>query len=207
MNESVMLPADTSPSPWRSRGYLPHFDEPLLLQSLTIRLYDAIPEAVLQSWKSRLAWIENLPATDEREIQLRRLIARYEDAGHGACWLRDERIARLVENSLLHFDGERYRLIAWCVMPNHVHGLIETSESWPLSSILHSWKSFTAHAANQILGRSGDFWLREYFDRFVRDGRHFRNAVTYIERNPVKAGLVRLPEAWRWSSAWWKRGE
>jgi putative DNA methylase len=172
-----------------------------------MRLYDAVPGTVLQSWKSELAWVSNLPATDPREIELRKLIAHYEDAGRGACWLCDERIAALVENSLLHFDGQRYRLIAWCVMPNHVHVLIETSEDWPLASILHSWKSYTAHMANQILRRSGDFWLREYFDRFVRDERHFRNVVTYIERNPVKAGFVRLPEAWRWSSAWWKRGE
>jgi len=170
-----------------------------------MRLYDAVPEAVVQSWKSELAWVENLPATDPREIELRKLIARYEDAGHGACWLRDERIAALVENALLHFDGQRYRLIAWCVMPNHVHGLIETLDAWPLASILHSWKSYTAHIANEILRRSGDFWFREYYDRFIRDERHFRSAVTYIERNPVKARFVRLPEEWRWSSAWWKR--
>jgi putative DNA methylase len=196
---------DSSPSAWRSRGYLPHFDEPLLLQSITFRLYDAVPEAVLQSWKFELAWVENLPATDGRDIELRKRIARYEDAGHGDCWLRDERIATLVEDALLHFDGQRYRLIAWCVMPNHVHGLIETTDMWPLASILHSWKSYTAHRANEIIRRSGDFWFREYFDRFIRDEDHFRSAITYIERNPVKAGLTRVPEEWRWSSAWWKR--
>jgi putative DNA methylase len=194
------------PNPWRSRGYLPHFDEPLLLQSLTFRLHDAVPESVVESWRAQLAWIENLPATDPREIELRKLIARYEDAGHGACWLRDRRIGALVEDALLHFDGQRYRLIAWCVMPNHVHGLIETREDRPLGGIIHSWKSYTAHAANQILGRSGELWFREYFDRFIRDERHFKNAVNYIEENPVKAGFVCRREEWRWSSAWWKRG-
>jgi putative DNA methylase len=84
-------------SPWRSRGYLPHFDQRHLTQFLTFRLYDAVPDAVIQSWKTRLSWVENLPATDPREIELRHLIARYEDAGHGACWLRDARIASLVE--------------------------------------------------------------------------------------------------------------
>lgn len=144
---------------------------------------------------------------DRREVKLRKLIDRYEDAGHGACWLRDDRIAALVENALLYFDDQRYRLIAWCIMPNHVHGLIETGESWPLASLLHSWKSYSALGANQILGRSGDFWFREYHDRFIRDERHFRNAVTYIEQNPVKARLVRTPEEWRWSSAWWEKVE
>ncbi|MFL6292456.1 MAG: REP-associated tyrosine transposase [Thermoanaerobaculia bacterium] len=194
-----------APNPWRSRGYLPHFDQPHLVQSLAFRLHDAVPESVIQSWKDELNWIESLPATDPREIKLQKLILRYEDAGHGACWLRNERVAAAVEDALLHFDGQRYRLIAWCVMPNHVHALIETWESWPLANVLHSWKSYTAHMANQILRRSGDFWFREYFDRFIREERHFANAVKYIEENPVKAGLARRPEEWRWSSSWWRK--
>jgi len=195
-----------SSSPWRSRGYLPHFDQHRLVQSLTFRLHDAIPKAVVQSWKAELAWSEDLPATDFRVVKLRTLTSRYEDAGHGACWLREERIATLVENALLHFDTQRYRLIAWCIMPNHVHGLVETAESWPLAKIVHFWKSYTSHEANRILGRAADFWFREYFDRFIRDDRHFAKAVDYIERNPVKAGLVSTREEWRWSSAWRHRG-
>ncbi|HEY7215578.1 MAG TPA: transposase, partial [Thermoanaerobaculia bacterium] len=107
--------------------------------------------------------------------------------------------------ALLHFDGQRYRVIAWCVMPNHVHGLIETRGGWPLARIVHSWKSYTSHAANQILGRSGDFWFREYHDRFIRDDQHFAKAVAYIEHNPVQARLISAREEWRWSSAWRER--
>jgi REP element-mobilizing transposase RayT len=188
-------------NPWHSRGFLPHFDQPRLVQALTFRLYDAVPDDVVQSWKQQLAWVENLPAVDPREVTLRKLIAQYEDVGYGACWLRDSRIAALVEEALLHFDDQRYFLIAWCIMPNHVHGLVETRENWPLASVVHSWKSYTAHEANQILGRSGAFWFREYHDRFIRDERHFANAIEYIERNPVKAGLVGASEEWRWSSA------
>lgn len=189
------------PGPWRSRGYLPHFDQPLLIQFLTFRLHDAVPRRVVEGWKAELGWKESLPATDPREVKLRRLVSKYEDAGYGACWLRDDRVAAVVEETLLLFDGARYRLIAWCVMPNHVHVLIETWEKWNLGDVVHSWKSFTAHGANQILGRSGEFWFREYFDRFIRDDQHFSNAVNYIENNPVKAGLVRNREEWRWSSA------
>jgi REP element-mobilizing transposase RayT len=76
-----------------------------------------------------------------------------------------------------------------------------------LATIVHSWKSFTSQRVNQILGRSGDFWFRECFDRFIRDEQHFVNAVVYIEQNPVKARLVGVPEEWRWSSAWRKWGE
>jgi REP element-mobilizing transposase RayT len=194
-------------NPWHSRGYLPHFDQPRLVQSVNFRLADAVPDSVLETWQRELAWTESLPASDPRRAELRKRISQYEDSGQGSCRLRDERIAALVENALLHFDGQRYRLIAWCVMPNHVHVLIEAWEAWPLAGIMHSWKSYTSHRANQILKRSGDFWFREYFDRFIRDDRHFAKALLYIEENPVKAGLVRTREAWRWSSAWWKKDE
>jgi putative DNA methylase len=135
------------------------------------------------------------------DVELRKRIARYEDAGHGECWLRIPRIAALVEDTLLKFDGERYRLIAWCIMPNHVHSLIETKESWPLGRVLHSWKSFTAQEANKLLRRTGDFWFREYHDRFIRDAGHFDSAVRYIEENPVAARLVVTAEAWTFGSA------
>jgi REP element-mobilizing transposase RayT len=60
-----------------------------------------------------------------------------------------------------------------------------------MSTIVHSWKSFTAQECNKVLGRTGRFWQREPFDRYIRNERHFRNALTYIENNPVKAGLQR----------------
>ena len=138
----------------------------------------------------------------KRQTERERRIAAHLDAGHGACWLKDPRVSTLVENALLHFDGRRYRLLAWCVMPNHVHALVEMQEGFPLSEVVHSWKSFTANEANKVLGRTGDFWQREYHDRFIRDDDHYRNAVLYIENNPVKAGLAKTAEVWRYSSAW-----
>ena len=131
-------------------------------------------------------------------MTLRKRTEQYADSGHGACYLRDERIARLVQDALKYFDGERYRLLAWCVMPNHVHVLIEVTEH-SLSDIVHSWKSFTAHRANKLLARTGRFWMPDYFDRFMRDDRHFAATVDYIRQNPVKAGLVDAPEKWPWS--------
>jgi REP element-mobilizing transposase RayT len=65
-------------------------------------------------------------------------------------------------------------------------------------------KSFTSHEANKILGRRGQFWMEEYFDRYIRDAKHFSNAIAYIENNPVKAGLCARPEEWPFSSAWWR---
>ena len=138
---------------------------------------------------------------DLREIELRKRIARYEDEGHGECWLREPAIGRLVEDALLKFDGQRYRLLAWCVMPNHVHVMIETLKGFTLSGVLHSWKSFTANEANRMLGRKGEFWRREYLDRYVRNAEHYSNALRYIEGNAATAGLVKFPADWPFTSA------
>jgi REP element-mobilizing transposase RayT len=86
-------------------------------------------------------------------------------------------------------------------MPNHVHTLIETFEGYPLPRVIHSWKSYTAKQANQILGRTGQFWAVDYFDHYIHDEKHFGAAVNYIHNNPVKAGLVSTSEVWPFSSA------
>jgi REP element-mobilizing transposase RayT len=137
----------------------------------------------------------------DRHCELRKRIHEFLDNGYGSCFLRDERLAKTVEDSLVHFDGVRYALHAWCVMPNHVHTLFTPRSGHKMSTFLHSWKSFTARECNKVLGRTGQFWQREPFDRYIRNERHFRNAQTYIEDNPVKAGLCRVPTDWRWSSA------
>ena len=186
---------------WHSRGYLPHLDEPGMIQSITFRLANSIPIEVLTAWKTELALTGGEAADDPRCAELREQIERYADQGHGACWLRHERVAEQVENALMHFDGERYRLLAWSVMPNHVHALIETLPGFPLGDIVHSWKSFTAKQANKLLDRTGKFWMPDYFDRYIRDEKHLATVTDYIEQNPVKAGLVRSAGDWRWSSA------
>ena len=187
-----------SPRGWHSRGYLPHFeagDE--VIQSLTFRLADTLPRSLLEAWRNELAVIESA----RRETELRLRIERELDAGCGPCWLADSQLADLVENAMLHFDGERYRLLAWVVMPNHVHALIQPFQDHSLSQIVGSWKSFTATLANRYLGRVGRFWQADYFDRFIRDDVHYEQAKEYIEMNPVKAGLCDLPADWPWSSA------
>ena len=111
----------------------------------------------------------------------------------------------MVEESLLHFDGQRYRLSSWVVMPNHVHMLIMPFAEWSLSRIMKDMKSFTSREANKFLGRRGQFWMEDYFDRYIRDRKHFASAITYIENNPVKARLCARPEDWPFSSARFQR--
>ena len=186
---------------WHSRGYLPHLDQPGTIQSLTFRLFDSVPIGTIEVWKSELALTGDEEADDPRYADLRKRIEHYADQGHGVCWLRDERIAGQVEKALFHFDGTRYRLLAWVVMPNHVHALIETLPGFPLADIIHSWKSYTAKQANKTLERAGTFWMPDYFDRYIRDEQHLVAVTNYIEQNPVKAGLVQAAGDWQWSSA------
>ena len=188
---------------WRSRGYLPHFDHPGLVQMITFGLADSVPTPVLEEWKYRLELEKRLkgPQLDVGR-EFRKRLQSYLDAGHGACHLRNPDIAAIVEGAFLHFDGERYRLLAWVVMPNHVHVLVEIFSGHPLRTIVHSWKSYTATRANRILGAEGRFWRREYHDRYIRNEEHMDRALRYIGSNPTDAGLVAEPHKWRFSSEW-----
>ncbi|CAA7613781.1 transposase [Magnetospirillum sp. SS-4] len=178
---------------WTSRGYLPHFDTPGTVQAVTFRLADSLPTDVFE----RI--LADHPPTEQVEA-----VEMLLDGGRGECLLCQTVNARMVEDALLHFDGDRYRLLAWVIMPNHVHVVVEPNI--PLADLLHSWKSFTAKAINTVMGRSGRVWQPDYFDRFVRDSRHLERVIQYVEFNPVTAGLCRAPAAWRWGSAYWRDG-
>jgi putative transposase len=109
--------------------------------------------------------------------------------GHGSCVLRRPDCAAVVAEALRHFDSDRVSQIAWVMMPNHVHALFLLSPAWSLEKIILSWKGFTARKINPLLGRKGNFWQRDYFDRLVRDANHLANCVRYIRRNQEKGRL------------------
>ena len=177
---------------WHSRGYFPQFDGEGLTQHVSFHLFDSLPQSVLNRWREEL----RMRPQKEADLEWRMRIQDFLDSGYGACLLKEDRFAQIVENALLHFDGHRYALHSWCVMPNHVHTLFTPAREFKMSEIVHSWKSFSAHECNKLLGRSGRFWAREPYDRYIRNQRHFRNAIVYIETNPVKAGLCEKPEDW-----------
>lgn len=188
------------PRGWHSRGYLPHFDGGEIPQFITFRLGDSLPQIVLDRWREELQGETGF----DIDAALRRRIEAYLDQGYGRCYLKDERVATMVQNSLLFHDGERYRLSSWVVMPNHLHFLATPCAGIELSNIQHTLKSYTAHEANKILGRTGQFWQVEAFDRFIRNHEHYIRTIAYIENNPVKAGLCRSAEEWPFSSAWFR---
>ena len=176
---------------WYDRGRLPHFEGGSIPQFLTFRLYDSVPQSVIEKWKNELT-----------DIQFRKSVEKYLDAGHGACFLKEPAVATIVANSLKFHDGKKYDLKAWVIMPNHIHFLVIPFIGVELSTIAHSIKSYTAHEANKVLGRTGRFWQVEPFDRYIRNARHYASVIRYIEMNPVKAGLCATPSEWRFSSAY-----
>jgi len=117
------------------------------------------------------------------------------------CVLANPNIAKIVQDALLYFEGERYYLIAWCIMPDHVHVLFAPKGGYTVSTILHSWKSYTANKINKILKRDGPFWSQESFDHVVRSVENLYGLKLYIEDNPVKAGLCSRDEDWAFSSS------
>jgi REP element-mobilizing transposase RayT len=202
---------DDPPPTERRQRRLRHLDAPGLIQHVTFRLHDSLPAHVLRD-----AGLPSL-GKDERAIpedsnvpdaSLESPYARLVDAGYGECWLRRPEVAESMVKILLHFDGERYQIVEWCVMPNHVHVLVQCHAGWALPRVVQGWKSFGARTANAMLQRSGPFWAPDYFDRFIRDGAHLATVRQYIRDNPVAAGLVARAEDWRWSSAgrWQDRG-
>ena len=194
----LILKPLVAPEPFcRSRGYLPHHEGAERAQMITYRLHDSLPKAVLLRLSEEL---ENV-ASAKKESERRRRIEEFLDLGAGSCVLSNKSIAETVVQNLLNFDRKRYILHAWVIMPNHVHVLLTPGPAVTLAGIVHSWKSYTAKRANAILESQAEFWQREYFDREIRDEKHFAGAMNYIHNNPVMAGLCQNPEEWYFSSA------
>jgi REP element-mobilizing transposase RayT len=161
---------------WHERGYIPHYDGHGITQHIVFRLLDSVP-----------------PGEREGDDVL--------DRGCGSSVLRQPACADIVIATLLLGDLERYALQAWCIMPNHVHALVTTYAEYEIGAIVRFWKSKSASRINAMLGREGAFWARDYFDRYIRDEKHFEANKRYIEMNPVTAGLCETPEAWPYGSA------
>jgi putative transposase len=175
---------------------LPHWQQNGAVYFVTFRLADAVPIRLRNEWENeRGAWLRLHPKpwSNETEMEYHRrfsgAIEQWLDAGHGSCLLRRPECAEIVADTLRHFEGERVVMTSYVVMPNHVHALFVQNPEWPLEKLIHSWKRFTTRQVNKLLDRSRSFWQRDYFDRLVRDEKHFANCIRYIRRNPEKARL------------------
>ncbi len=186
----IVDPRTTGFSDPTYRGVLPHLEKPGCTYFVTFCLADV----------ARTKAKERQEKLDDDDVSR---IARETDLepSSGTCILNDPELAAVVENALLHFQGERYALSAWCVMPNHAHAVVTPFVEHALSETLQSWKSFSAHEINRRLNREGRVWQKESFDHIVRNEESFEKFVAYTEQNPVVAGFVASPADWPFSSA------
>ena len=191
----------------RERGYLPHWEMEGAIYSVTFHLGDSLPQTVIESYRFEAKDIVQTAEHLGRELsesERNRLRELFEekiqttlDAGVGACHLAKPEIAEMVAGALRFFEGKRYDLLAWSVMPNHVHVIFQPRPGYLLATILHSWKSFTSKEANKILGAEGQFWEREYYDHLVRDVEELERIIRYVVENPRKAKLQNWPWVWQ----------
>jgi ATP-dependent DNA helicase DinG len=178
--------------------HLPHWRQDGCSYFITFRLADSIPQTKLRQWETEMdEWWKKNPephTAQQRAEYHERFTERFHqwlDQGMGKCWLRRSEVSAVVEEALRFFDGQRYVLGHYVIMPNHVHVVVRPVEGHLLKDILHSWKSFTSHKLNELLGRQGKLWQEESFDCIVRTGAQLDKIAFYIQENPAKAGLKR----------------
>ena len=219
------------------RRNLPHIQPPGATFFVTFNLAGSLPKRVLQQWRSEKSQPEEkklrilkpqnrdrLTSVERKREWFRKFEKTLDDAQSGPTWLKDDRIAKEVADSMHYLDGKVYRLDAYCIMTNHVHVVFAPLPMQPsevpqtfsledmnnttqpkslcyyaLASIMQSLKGYTARKANQLLGRRGAFWHHESYDHCVRNPDEWQGIITYVLNNPVKAGLVDEREKWRWN--------
>lgn len=191
-----------------SRRNLPHIDMPGALTFVTFRLKDSMPAEVVKCWHDEIdSWlnahgfrgqsVESVLTSSSINGDLKRELNFFKhrrwhghlDACHGKCILRDAELRDEVSQSLLHFNGERYDVERFVIMPNHVHVLIQMRTGFGLRKQFREIQRYSAREINKRLGQSGDLWQGEPFDHIVRSETQFEYLQNYINDNPKKANL------------------
>jgi REP element-mobilizing transposase RayT len=211
------------------RRYLPHWQPPGAALFVTFRLVGSIPQSVIEELRlereielrKQAQITDQIQQERQRDRDNRRSFGRWDEAldrsADSPRWLCQPEIAEIVAEALHYRDGKGYDLLAYCIMPNHVHivfvvgrifnpsykgsqnAIPANDEPIPLQSMMQSLKRHTARKANLILGRQGRFWQEEYYDHAARDSNELDRIIQYVLNNPVKAGLVEKWDDWRWS--------
>ncbi len=187
---------------------LPHWTAERAIYHVCFRLADSVSWAQRQKWlEEREALQKSLQAEDRQMTEAERLrlhnlfagkIDRFLDQGEGACVLRDPVCSSIVSDALKFFDGQRYDLHAWCVMPNQVHVVVEPKDGRKVGETVHGWTSFTSNLINRHVCRSGTLWQHEPYDHIIRSAKEYVFQVLYVWENPDKAGI----KAARWRKEW-----
>jgi putative transposase len=199
------------------RRNLPHIQPPGATFFMTFRLAGSLPQSVVRQWNRERQWLAHLAETnaiyynlvkrDFERVWFKKFESILDGAAVGPVWLKDERVASQVAESLHYRHGKVYRLDAFTIMPNHVHTVIkplpiggaEGVTYHSLAAIMQSLKGYTAYEANKLLGREGEFWAHESYDHWIRDVDEWQRTLAYVLNNPVKAGYVKRWQDWKWN--------
>jgi putative transposase len=192
------------------RGHLPHYQPEGATYHVVFRLKGSLPAKAIEELRAEREEAERgLEKTKEGKNKIRLLrelrwtyFERFDvllDANStGPLWLKEPEIAEIVKEALHYRDGKVYDLLAYCIMPNHVH-MVVGRNAIPTYRILQSLKRHTARKANVVFGRSGAFWQDESYDHVIHDGNELERTIWYVLNNPVKARLVQSWEQWQWT--------
>ncbi|MBX2976928.1 MAG: transposase [Ignavibacteriaceae bacterium] len=201
---------------------LPHIIVDGYAYFVTSRLKDSLPKSVFEILKNEydnsLRKISTYNAQDYKAQQYKQLKSEYflkydtalEQYKKSPQWLADENIAKLVKETLIYRDDKDYKLIAFTIMPNHIHIVFipqfekltvnsEYNDKYPIGGLMGSIKKYIALNANKILNRRGSFWQDENYDHVIRNSNELSKVVKYVLQNPVKAGLAETPDKFKWN--------
>lgn len=179
------------------RRNLPHWHLSRCIQFVTFHLADSLPASVrgqLQCVKDSFVKENPEPWSESTRAKFNSMfpsvINDYLDAGYGSCCLKNEKCATIMADAIEYFDGKRYLIHRYVIMPNHVHILVELTGQYNLSHICKSWKNYSARLINKESGQTGKLWHHESWDRMIRNEHHYHNVMNYIEKNIKQGGVL-----------------
>ncbi len=190
-----------------SEHFRPHWSQAGAIVFITFRSADSIPQEVLERWeREKQEWMRRHDCSQDRhwsavlptlapnlrhqfQQEFNRCREDFLDTSHGDCVLRRPELAKIIADALLHFDGVRYRMGDFIVMPNHAHLLAAFASEEALVAQCYSWLHYSARNINLALGRKGKFWQQEPFDHLVRSPEQYLYLRDYIRNNAKKAAL------------------
>ena len=202
------------------RRKLPHLQPLEGTFFITYRLHNSLPKSLLKQLKIEFEYDKmkaqgqrgRLAAEHKQEAlnhiyqeYFKKLDAILDKIVDGVSYLKNEKVAKIVADSLHYWDNKKLDLICYCIMPNHVHAVFTlyredtNGKIISLDDMMKSIKGVSARYCNQVLGLKGQFWHHESYDRLVRDRDELDGIIAYVLDNPVKAGLCENRKDWQWS--------
>ena len=192
-------------------GTLPHYDIKYKFQFITLREYGSIPQSILKTIEDKTIKFNedflkyNSFTHYERQIRIQhlrlKLFEKYQDCGYGRCLFKKKEIANIIKEALLFYNDKNYEIISWVIMPNHIHLLVYLYPNYELAKFIHYVKSITTNKIKKYIDISEKIWSNDYFDRYIRNHFHYCKTVNYIRMNPVKAGLCKDYQDWKFTDS------